>query len=144
MSIFDTAQAILDGIVAELGDTPDRCYVQSGLVAWDCEQLVLSVIGIRPGTPGNAGPGALMCGPSSALAQVSRLWCVPQGDTRRPPSTETLAEAAECATRGGEALWHATRHAVETADCNGKVTAANTLGPEGLYVAWQADLEWTL
>jgi hypothetical protein len=132
-------------VVDCLDDVPDRHYVQSGEVAWDCEQLVLSVVRIIPGSINTAvSQGSIMCAPWTVQAELSRLWCVPQS-AKGVPSVAQLAEAGEIVTRGGEALRAAASTAVTACNnCGATLTGATAIGPEGAYVAWRIDMEWSL
>jgi hypothetical protein len=145
VSVYDRAQQILDSVVDCLDDVPDRHYVQSGEVAWDCEQLVLSVVRIIPGSINTAvSQGSIMCAPWTVQAELWRLWCVPQA-VKGIPTLAQMADGGEIATRGGEALRAAAFDAVGACSgCGARLTGATTIGHQGGYVAWRVDIEWTL
>lgn len=145
-SVLDTAAEILDKVVSESG-CDCRAYVHLGAVAWDdCEQLTVAITGMRVGTPGASStlPGReTVCGPVTVRAQVARVWCVPVGDGKTPPSSSELYAAGAFSVSEAEELWQATAEALRSVDCNGHVLEANAVGPEGGLVGWAVNIEWT-
>jgi hypothetical protein len=145
-SVLDTAAEILDKVVSESG-CDCRAYVHLGEIAWDgCEQITVALTGMRVGTPGASPtlPGReSVCGPVTVRAQVQRVWCVPPGDGKNPPTPDELFAAGAFSVSEAEDLWAATAEALRSIDCNGHVLGANAVGPEGGLVAWAIDIEWT-
>lgn len=114
LDVATTAQELLDHVVAHyvaaapgtVAPLPERRAVLAGdprTVAWDCEQLMVSLegIGIGPSPDSQLGtPAVRMGSPISATAlrhavfAVSLVRCTPQSDEQgNPPTAAALNEA---------------------------------------------------
>lgn len=105
--IYDIASDLLDSVVARVEDVfddytpaivlPARRYVHAGDVAFDCEQVVVTVpeAGLTHAFPGEAA-AILVCSPPRHVAlEVWVVRCVPTlKDNGDPPSTVELDAAA--------------------------------------------------
>lgn len=102
------AQTLLGAIGAQYQAAgvalPDRQYIAAGApnqIAWDCEQLVISLQGIGWGVAEEAfqqtvqtGTGASVQGPRHAVLVVQLVRCLPTPeDDGTPPSADDLTDA---------------------------------------------------
>jgi len=86
---------------------PARCYLAPGapgLIAWDCEQLVVALGSVRWGINEDAVQPAQETGGPSGIFQVrSAQWsvqlvrCTPTGQDETPPAPELIQAAGELA-----------------------------------------------
>lgn len=160
LTIFEIAETILNGVVAhyaaktdaEVEPLPARRYVNAGdpaLLAWDCEQLTVSLQGVGFGQAADASPLAPQVGPSAgvfavrhAILEVSLVRCVPgPDDNGNPPSDLVLYEAGATFMRDcgmlSQALVEIASRIRQDLQPEGKVTAGEVVpaGPEGSFVA---------
>lgn len=104
--IADLADAMLAAVVDRYAASgvplPDRQYVHAGEVAYDCEQLVVSLEVIYPGLPGaedvTAPPRSVGIFAATARLGVHLVRCVPK------PSNQGKAPSADALQTAGRAL----------------------------------------
>jgi hypothetical protein len=112
IAVRGLAHAILDAVVTHWGGTaaplPDRRYVAFGdpsSVPWDCEQLVISLVGVgfgpaqdaAPPTTPRAGTPASIMSVRHAVFNIALVRCIP-GPTNRnatPPTVAALQAAGD-------------------------------------------------
>ncbi len=147
--LYDLAHDVLDAVVTTFAAAavglPSRRYVTSGLVAADCEQLVVSLEMVNRGIPGvpdiapQQSPGARVS-PRHLTMGIWLIRCVPMPTQAahqvRPPSEADLdASGLELATD----LW-LLFHGIHAAYASGTILStceglgigpATPLGPEG-------------
>jgi hypothetical protein len=151
-TIYDLAAASLDAIVdnwpVELEPLPDRRYVTFGEVAWDCEQLVVSVertfgvdtgdvlsenvLGIDASAPFQLRGATVAC---------SLIRCVPVVDDQgNPPTPVALADSATVVLADGIAMFNCladAHRAGDLATCNGVAfEAGEAQTPDGGFGGW--------
>jgi hypothetical protein len=85
---------------------PTRQYWTVGLQAIDCEQLVVTLVQVYLGPPGDQASTPRKCNqPRTAVVTVSISREIPTvGQNGRPPSAQKISEAAEIATVDAWAL----------------------------------------
>lgn len=123
--LADLAQAMLDAIVARYQvnglELPKRRYIHAGEVAYDGEQLVVTLDSTHPGMPGNETPvAAFNGGPFTLTARldVHLLRCAPQ-----PTGQQAAPTADALAAAGREAL-------IDSRECVKALTSSqHTLTP---------------
>lgn len=100
-AVFDIADDLLAAVAAGFAAVPialpSRQYVHSGQVAFDCEQLVVSVDGLDHSLAGG-DPQVSKCAPPRSInLHVWLIRCVPTHgtDDREPPSESQLTVSAE-------------------------------------------------
>jgi len=165
--VAELAQKVLDGVVAHFDAAdvalPDRRYIAPGnpqLIAWDCEQLVVSLTGIGWGSApdaavGSVKPGAQMSvqGVRHAVFSIQLVRCTPKSnDTRTPwpPAAEIQAAGVDFMRDSGllsqalVTLLAELRQGLAQ-DRSGVVEAGalTSLGPEGGYHGMEATLAIT-
>lgn len=108
-AVYDLATDLLDSVVARMNaeldvQLPPRQYVHAGLVAADCEQVVVAVPepGLAHSFPGftassGAGADVLVCSPPRHVTLEVWVWrCVPvTQDNGDSPTTTDLDAAAQ-------------------------------------------------
>lgn len=146
-ALYDVATDLLASVVARMttaGITlPARQYVHAGLVAYDCEQVTVTVpeSGVTHAFPGEAASVNQVCAPPRHVAlEVHVVRCVPiPGDSGDPPTvTELDASATEVLTdlwALAYVIWEGYREGEWGSTCStvslGPVTVN---GPEGGFV----------
>lgn len=154
--VYDTATDILDSVVARLGDlyddytpaidVPDRQYVHGGDVAWDCEQVVVTVpeAGLTHAFPGEAA-AMLVCSPPRHVAfEVWIVRCVPgPKDNGDPPTVTDLDDAARKTLTDLWVLAYSLWAGYDAGEWGGACASVllgpvEIIGPEGLYTAVKA------
>lgn len=165
--VAELAQKVLDGVVAhfEAADVtlPDRQYVAPGnpqLIAWDCEQLVVSLTGIGWGSAPEAATGSVKPGSQisvqgvrHAVLSIQLVRCTPVSrDARTPwPPVQAIQDAGTEFMRDAGLLSQALVTLMAelrqglAQDHSGLVEAGavTSLGPEGGYHGLEATLAVT-
>lgn len=151
-AVYVLAVASLDAIVSgwpgDLEPLPARRYVTFGEVAWDCEQLVVSVertfgvdtadvlsenvLGIDASAPFQLRGLTLAC---------SLIRCVPVvKDSGAPPTTTELNESASIVLADGVAMFNAlaaAQRAGTLGTCNGVAfESGDAQTPDGAFGGW--------
>lgn len=103
--LADLADSILAAVEARHADAgiglPNRRYTHTGEVAYDCEQLVVTLTGVFAGLPASPHNDPVNpVAPISASFEIHVVRCVPTLDQQgNPPSVDRLnASAQEIAT----------------------------------------------
>ncbi|GAA0897714.1 hypothetical protein [Pseudonocardia zijingensis] len=173
LAVADIARTILDGIIdhfdavnaacaaADRVALPRRRVIAPGnprLIAWDCEQLVVTMSGIGIGTaPGEGGLPASRGNPISATGMrhavfaVQIVRCVPESsDGTSPPPDDVLTNAGLVFMREAgllsQALVNICTKVKDGLPGGSRVTpgAVETLGPEGAFAANEGSLAVTV
>lgn len=99
--LYDTASDLLDSVVARMGTVPItlpvRQYVHAGLIAYDCEQVVVTVpeTGVTHSFPGQAASDNQICSPPRhTVLEVHVVRCVPVPSDNGDPPTVTALDAS--------------------------------------------------
>lgn len=125
---------------------PERQYVAHGAVAWDCEQVSVHLLHLRPKL---VDPRSERCAILHvATMQVTLLRCHPTaGDRGTPPTAAVLTEAGHNLAVDGQALWKGlTRAWAQGAWPVGIPCSAVTWGvleplaPSGGYAGWRVEV----
>lgn len=139
--LSDLASAILAAVEEEFATEnvglPDRRYIHSGLVALDCEQLVVAFERFHPGLPGLEDGGNVLC--SWTRTPVFSVWlirCVPvQTDSGRAPSVADLESAAAAGMQDATIVLDGVLAGWKNGDfgdCQSlRIDPLETVGPEG-------------
>lgn len=165
--VAELAQKVLDGVVAHFEAAnvplPDRRYVAPGnpqLIAWDCEQLVVSLTGIGWGSAPDAATGSIKPGSQvsvqgvrHAVFSIQLVRCTPVSkDSRTPwPPAEEIQAAGVAFMKDSGLLSQAMVTLVAelrqgiAPDRSGLVEAGalTSLGPEGGHHGMEATLAIT-
>lgn len=100
-SVSNTAYDILSAVNAiyeqEGVALPERQYIATGDVAFDCEQLTVSFQQLYAGTPGQPAEQPVRCNqPFSAVWEISLVRCIPVARRSQvAPTTDELDATAE-------------------------------------------------
>lgn len=144
-------EAVVDRFATEGITLPDRQYVTGGLVALDCEQVVVEVVRVYTGTPGAELSDPVSCAvPRSAEMRIWIVRCVPIFKDNGDPPTQSELDASgeELLTDGWVLVWgllQEYRDGNFLSQCD-KLVIGNlaAVGPEGGFGGWaltiQADL----
>lgn len=143
MSLFVQSRKLLDLIVEEIGDAPERRYVSDGQPVIDCEQLTVHPQLMTRGTTRQQRPLS-QAGPTTITLVVTRSWPTQVAQRSGLPSLQQMEDSGRKLTDGGEQLWLATSKAVNRMDCNGSVDQAQSLGAVGGFAGWQITVRMTM
>lgn len=151
--LYDTATDLLDSVVTRMEDVyddytpaielPARQYVHAGEVAFDCEQVVVSVPeqGLTHAFPGEAA-AILVCSPPRHVAlTVTVVRCVPvMSDNGDPPTPEALDAAARTTLTDLWTLAYVLWAGYDAGDWGGTCASVllgpvEVVGPEGAHTA---------
>lgn len=157
--VYDIASDLLTSVVDRLtaaGITvPDRQYAHAGLVAWDCESVVVTVRELIHAFPGGSGalnaPGGstqlLVCSPPRHVhMEAWIIRCVPvPSDNGDPPSAAALDASAEIVLADVWSLAYVLWAGYQAEEWGGRCAsvmlgAVEVVGPEGGYVGVKADV----
>lgn len=165
LAVVDIAQRFLTAVVdhyaaADGIELPERRIIAGGTpraIAWDCDQLVITMssIGLGPapglaGTPQRAGSPISAGGVRHAVFQAQVVRCVPSGDGERPPAAADLTKAGTELMRDAGLLSQALVEAcTRIRDGLPKGSAAQPglvemLGPDGGYAAVEGQIAVTV
>lgn len=117
-TLADSILTAVNTVFAAAGVTlPARQYVHTGAVAWDCEQVTVSLGRLFTGLPQGETPGAetTICGEPRALDfSIWIIRCVPKvgaPDARSWPSPTDLTAAAHVTMNDTITLFYGLRNA---------------------------------
>lgn len=166
LAVADIAQTILDAVVTHFSVAtgarlPDRRVIAPGEprgIAWDCEQLVITLSGIGLGTaPAQSGVAqrtgnpVFAAEPRHAVFAVQLVRCVPESrDGAAPPPADEVTTAGLALMRDAgllsQALVGACSTVVAALGQHGLVQsgAVEMIGPEGGMAAVEGSLAITV
>ena len=102
----DVLQRVIDTFESLNVPLPSRQYWTVGQAAFDCEQLVITLIQIYLGAPGDQASAPQRCNvPRTAVMSVTVVREIPTvGQNGRPPSAEKISQAARISAIDAYAL----------------------------------------
>ncbi len=154
--IYDLATDLLDCVVAGMGEVfddylpaivlPDRQYVHAGDVAFDCEQVVVTVpaAGLTHAFPGQSAQTQVCAPPRHVALEVWIVRCVPGlKDNGDPPAVAELDAAARLTLTDlwtlSYVLWDTYRDQCWGGSCASVLLGpVEVVGPEGYFTAVKA------
>lgn len=155
-TVYDHAADLLASVVDRMGDVyddytppivlPERQYVHAGEVAWDCEQVVVTVVDLRHAFPGETAKPLVCSPPRHIHMEVWIVRCVPTlDDNGNPPSPAALDAAAHTELQDLWTLAYVLWKGYSDADWGGTCASVllgpvDTVGPLGAYAAVKADV----
>lgn len=149
MTILETlAEYLLDVALAALLDPPARSYVAIEEPAWDCSQLTVSLLGVRPKLFADARQAKCSVVPIASY-RVALVDCVPGPDNKgHAPKMTALHQASQALNGEAWRLWKGLTAAWK-AGVFGDCKLVDFLGlapftPQGNLAGYRVDVEVTL
>lgn len=149
--LYDIAKSILSAIETAYTNNgislPTRRFVHQGEVAFDCDQIAVTILAVNQGLPGFEITSPVRCGlPLFARLQAVIIDCVPGlEESGQSPGHIKLDNAAKnLATKGWVALTgiRDAHRANKITSCDQLRTVSMTaIGPEGGVAGWVIELE---
>lgn len=166
LDLLPVGQGLLDDVRAFLlandVPVPDRCYVAPGapgLIAWDCEQIAVSLASVFWGPGEGAGQLTAQTGGMAGIFEmryaqwsVQLVRCTPQmTDDGDPPAMEAIQAAGELAMRDAGLLSqflvncaaYPKEHDWVPLGATARAGAVTSLGPAGGYHGFEGSFSMT-